>query len=344
MLRDQPEVLEEGLLIISEEFGNWQDSNRRIDLLGLDADGRLVVIELKRGDTGHHMDLQSVRYAAMVANMTLQQIIDTYQDHLEKRAREPGGEPVEGNDAETRLRDHLGTSELGSQSVHTEMPRIILASEDFGKELTTCVLWLNDSWLRNTGPEIKCVRLQPHRNGDEVLVETSVVIPLPEASDYRTRIAQRDQEARSDSSKRPVQVASGHPFEQSIVAAQESARPGLRQLYDFAVKLQHRDLVQFSTYTNGKGDYLRLELRVPGSDQFLASFNNLLFQGGAGEISFWPEWKEIAPDSYIRIGQLIGDANSKSGIRHRRLSRIKATDLPGILEVIEDAYLEASGN
>ena len=35
MLRDRPDVLEEGLLIISEEFGNWQDSNRRIDLLGL---------------------------------------------------------------------------------------------------------------------------------------------------------------------------------------------------------------------------------------------------------------------------------------------------------------------
>ena len=34
ILRDKPEVLEEGLLIISEEFGSWQDSNRRIDLLG----------------------------------------------------------------------------------------------------------------------------------------------------------------------------------------------------------------------------------------------------------------------------------------------------------------------
>ena len=43
ILRDQPQVLEEGLLIISEEFCNWQDSNRRIDLLGLDAEGRLEV-------------------------------------------------------------------------------------------------------------------------------------------------------------------------------------------------------------------------------------------------------------------------------------------------------------
>ena len=55
ILRDEPDVLEEGLLIVSEEFRNWQDSNRRIDLLGLDADGRLVVIELKRGDTGDYM-------------------------------------------------------------------------------------------------------------------------------------------------------------------------------------------------------------------------------------------------------------------------------------------------
>ena len=70
MLRDQPDVLEKGLRIIAEEFGDWEDSNRRIDLLGLDANGRLVVIELKRGDTGSHMDLQAIRYAAMVANMT----------------------------------------------------------------------------------------------------------------------------------------------------------------------------------------------------------------------------------------------------------------------------------
>ena len=111
ILRDQPEVLEEGLLIISEEFGNWQDSNRRIDLLGLDAEGRLVVVELKRGETGDHMDLQAIRYAAMVANMTFQQTVDTYQAYLEKRANEPGRDTVEEDDAETQVREHLGIAE-----------------------------------------------------------------------------------------------------------------------------------------------------------------------------------------------------------------------------------------
>ena len=94
LLRDKPEVLEEGLLIISEEFGNWEDSRRRIDLLALDANGRLTVIELKRGDTGEHMDLQAIRYAAMVANMTFQQAIDTFQSYLEGRAAADGGGDV----------------------------------------------------------------------------------------------------------------------------------------------------------------------------------------------------------------------------------------------------------
>ena len=37
LLRDQPDVLEEGLFIVAEEYGNWEDSNRRIDLLALDS-------------------------------------------------------------------------------------------------------------------------------------------------------------------------------------------------------------------------------------------------------------------------------------------------------------------
>ena len=29
LLRDQPEVLEQGLFVVAEEFGNWADSRRR---------------------------------------------------------------------------------------------------------------------------------------------------------------------------------------------------------------------------------------------------------------------------------------------------------------------------
>ena len=343
ILRDQPQVLEEGLLIISEEFCNWQDSNRRIDLLGLDAEGRLVVVELKRGDTGQHMDLQAIRYAAMVANMTLHQVVVTFQAYLERRSDEPEGSPVEEDAAETLIREHLGMAELDNQAIRTAMPRIILASENFGKELTTCAMWLNDSWLRATGHDIKCIRLQPYRNGDETLVETSIVVPLPEASDYQTQLGQREQETRSETSARARNMPGTKSFEESIGQAHEKSRSGLRQLYDFALKLQKDNLVQFSTYMNGKEDYFRLELRLPDKDLFLVSFNNLLFQGGTGEITFWPGWEDSAPDSFIKIGELIGPVRSKTGIRHRRLSRLKSSDLPDILNAIHDAYREANG-
>ena len=196
ILRDQPDVLEEGLLIIAEEFGDWEDSNRRIDLLGLDAKGHLVVVELKRGETGRHMELQALRHAAMVANMTYQQAVDTFQAYLNKRAGEDG-RAQEEYDAESRIQEHIGIAEPDSEAVLTKVPRLILVSENFGKELTTCVMWLNESWLRDAGQEIKCISLQPHRNGEELLIETSVVIPLPEASDYQTRLGRREQEARA---------------------------------------------------------------------------------------------------------------------------------------------------
>lgn len=345
MLRDQPEVLEDGLLIISEEFRNWQDSNRRIDLLGLDAEGRLVVIELKRGYTGEHMDLQALRYSAMVANMTYEQAVDTYQAYLQKRANEEGGS-VDEDAAQDAMRDHLGNPEEEADAIHTEIPRIILASENFGKELTTCVLWLNDSWLRDAGHEIKCVRLQPHRNGDDVLIETSVAIPLPEASEYQTRLGQREQEIRSASSGKAERVQGAAAFKVSIKRAPERFRAGLERLYDAAIEMEQKNIADLTTRTSGKDDYIRLELRVPGKGLVLVSFNNLLWSGKerGGEISFWPTENDLAPVSLLRVDELIGAVTSKSGWRYRRLSRMSESDLNAILAAVRDIYREASGH
>ncbi len=348
MLRDQPEALEEKLLIIAEEFGDWRDSNRRIDLLGLDASGRLVVIELKRGETGGHMDLQAIRYAAMVANMTNEKAIETYQNYLDERARERG-ETEEADDAETLIREHLET-ESEAPLILTETPRIILASENFGKELTTCVMWLNESWLRAAGQEIKCIRLQPHRSENDILIETSVVIPLPEASEYQTQFAQRKEEARAQraieqSSAKSRHIPGKDIFKESIDRAQERFQPGLRRLYDRAIDLEEERLAELATFINANQDHIRLELRMPGESDPLVSFNNLLHKGGrGGEISFWPTQESIAPKSLSRIDDLIGTATSPSGVRHRRLSVKRTADnLDEILAAIGDVYREANG-
>lgn len=61
-LKANIEVLDQGLMVIAEEFGDWLDSARRIDLLCIDTDANLVVVELKRTDDGGHMELQALRY------------------------------------------------------------------------------------------------------------------------------------------------------------------------------------------------------------------------------------------------------------------------------------------
>lgn len=78
------ETIDKDLFVISNEFGDWEDSHRRIDILCIDKNANLVVVELKRTEDGGHMDLQSIRYAAMVANMTFEKAVKAHAKYLVK--------------------------------------------------------------------------------------------------------------------------------------------------------------------------------------------------------------------------------------------------------------------
>lgn len=65
--------------------------------------------------------------------------------------------------------------------------RIILVAADFGKEITTTVLWLNEF----EGMDVRCVRLVPYQIDGKVLIDITEVIPLPEAREYEIRIRQK---------------------------------------------------------------------------------------------------------------------------------------------------------
>src|SRR5436190_990869 len=87
LLREQVEVISPETLVIAEEFGQWEESWRRIDLLGLDREANLVVIELKRTEDGGHMELQAIRYAAMASTMTFEKAVELYGSHLQRLNR-----------------------------------------------------------------------------------------------------------------------------------------------------------------------------------------------------------------------------------------------------------------
>lgn len=181
-LKHQIDIVAPNCLVISEEFSEWSSSQRRIDLLAIDKEGNLVVIELKRTETGEHMELQALRYAAMVSTLTFSRTIEIYQKYLVSIGRE--------DNAESILLDFLGWEEPQEDDFALDA-RIILVSSNFSKELTTCVMWLNERNL-----DIRCVRLIPYKYQGQILVDVQQIIPLPEAENYQIKIKQQSEERR----------------------------------------------------------------------------------------------------------------------------------------------------
>ena len=178
VLREHISAISPDTLILTEEFGQWEDSKRRIDLLGMDRDGCLVVIELKRTDDGGHMELQALRYAAMISTMTFEQAIEAHRKYLALRGYPP-------DTAEQRIREHLEIEE-GPVALSNRV-RIVLASADFSKEITSTVLWLNAQGL-----DIMCFRMQPYSFQGRVLLDVQQAIPLPEAAAFQVAIREKN--------------------------------------------------------------------------------------------------------------------------------------------------------
>ena len=186
LLREDISVITRDTLVIAEEFGDWDKSQRRIDLLGVDREANLVVIELKRKD-GAHMELQALRYAAMVSTMTFDQAVEVFGGYLEQNGKEE-------TDARAELLDFRGWEDPNEDAFAQDV-RMVLASADFPPELTTSVLWLNERGL-----DVRCVRLQPYELEGRTFVDVQRIIPLPEADDYQVRVrrkARREREARA---------------------------------------------------------------------------------------------------------------------------------------------------
>lgn len=165
-------------MVLAEEFGDWVGANRRIDLLCLDEQAQLVVVELKRED-GAHMELQALRYAAMVSTMRFDQAVEAHRKYLESIGSTA--------DPEQSIREFLEREE-GPVAL-SETVRIVLAASDFPQELTTAVLWLNKQGL-----DLRCVQMRPHQIDGRVLIDIQQVIPLPEAEQYQVAVREKSME------------------------------------------------------------------------------------------------------------------------------------------------------
>lgn len=170
--------------VIAEEFSDWTDSWRSIDLLCLDKEANLIVVELKRTTDGGHMELQAIRYAAMISKMTFADAVTAHSRFLSKNGED-------GSNAQNALLEFLGWDQPKGSDFGKDV-RIILVSADFSKEITTSVLWLNEREL-----DIRCVRLRPYEFMGKTLVDIQQLLPLPEAVEYQVQIRKKAAEERS---------------------------------------------------------------------------------------------------------------------------------------------------
>ena len=185
-LKKNISAISDDLLVISEEFSEWSHGQRRIDLLAIDKQANIVVIELKRTDSGNYMELQAIRYATMISQLTWKETIEIFSGYLEAE------HPNETKNAEKELLDFLDWAEPREDDFGAET-HILLVSADFSDELTTSVLWLNDMGLN-----IRCVQISPCQFEGKVLINVQQIIPIPETEDYQVRVRRKGDEKKTE--------------------------------------------------------------------------------------------------------------------------------------------------
>src|SRR4051794_6165230 len=157
-----PSMLGSDVMIVTMEFDRWRSSTGtperdRLDVLGLDRNGRLVVAELKRDVAPDTVEMQALKYAAMASRFTAETLAAQHAQYLSRRDK-----PTEESEARELLEAHSGY-ELLPESL--AKPRIVLLASAFPPVVTATAVWLTEMGL-----DITLMRFQAYRAEGQVLV------------------------------------------------------------------------------------------------------------------------------------------------------------------------------
>ena len=174
-LESTPEIIGEPLLIIAKERTCFEGTRERPDLVALDKDGNLVIIELKRDDSGTTVEWQAIKYASYYSRFKADKIVSTYWDYLKSIS---DNQEVEFEEAQRGIAEFTGEDSFDSLN---SKQRIILVSHRFAREVISAVYWLIDKYAM----EIKCLQLIPYFDSDKdsYYLQTNVILPVAGVDD-----------------------------------------------------------------------------------------------------------------------------------------------------------------
>lgn len=173
------------LKTIATEFSRWEDSSRRVDILAIDRDRNLYVIEFKRDNDAAHAELQAIRYAAMLSVCDINDIVQAGYNYRKK-----ADAAIMLESWKTELLDFLGEKNLDDIEL-PPIPRIVLISSQFNKEITTTVLWLNERFGSVDedvpGMYIMCIEVGVYELGEQRALHFDQIIPISQAEEYQVK-------------------------------------------------------------------------------------------------------------------------------------------------------------
>jgi hypothetical protein len=173
---EHPAILGDGVMIVTFEFDRWWSASGspldRLDVLGLDRSGRLVVAELKRDVAPDTVEMQAIKYAAMASRFTTETVAAQHAKFL-------GGKADKATDEEAleRLEAHTETGVLTNETLRN--PRIVLLAASFPAVVTATAVW-----LREVGVDITLMRFQAYRTQLQTLVTVSQLLPLRDLEEF----------------------------------------------------------------------------------------------------------------------------------------------------------------
>lgn len=169
-----PKVLGEELLIITRQY--FVPSGKKLDLLAVDKKANLVIIELKRDNSGSEVEWQAIKYASYCANFLTDDIFEIFAAYL----------GTEQTEAQSKIEEFI---DVDLENLNDNQ-RIILVAKEFHSDVISAVLWLRDFEIN-----IECIRLKPFLTPDnQLIISPELIIPLPEAKDYIIRKEKKEKE------------------------------------------------------------------------------------------------------------------------------------------------------
>jgi alkylated DNA nucleotide flippase Atl1 len=183
-----PQVLGPDVMVVTSEYDRWAadvdgtPARDRLDVLGLDASGRLVVVEIKRDLATRDVHLQAITYAALVSRFTSDTLAEAHCDFLVRR-----GESVDVAQSRDRLLQHVG-GDLDPELLRS--PRLVIVAGSFPKQVTHTAVWLSERKI-----DIDLIQVNLWRVGEQLVAGFSKIFPTPGAEIFTLAPAREDASA-----------------------------------------------------------------------------------------------------------------------------------------------------